>query len=294
MTAFVALMKREYIEHRAAFVIAPAVLLTLLLVAAVWGAATVSIDTDFKEIPATALKFYEALFAFGLLGWWAYLMITLVFYYANAFSADRRNNAMLFWKSMPQSDLKILTSKMVSGLTIFPAGILAAGAVTGLIAYLPAMTLGNILSGFSPPGFGETVVAWANVMAIGTVYFALALLWYLPFFAWVGVLSTIVGRWSIPVSVLIPGVIALFENIALRGLVQPGGEVLRALGNRLQFGFASIDLEIVWRTGGELEALPVIGQMLTRVDWVSLVGGVAVAVVFLYVASEYRRRFVLT
>ena len=49
--------------------------------------------------------------------WFGYLLIALFFYFADAFSADRRNNAMLFWKSMPQGDFKILLSKLVAGLT---------------------------------------------------------------------------------------------------------------------------------------------------------------------------------
>ena len=52
--------------------------------------------------------------------WGVYLLVTLFFYFADAFSADRRNNAMLFWKSMPVSDLKMLTSKMLAGLAVLP------------------------------------------------------------------------------------------------------------------------------------------------------------------------------
>ena len=44
--------------------------------------------------------------------WLAYLAVALFFYFGDAFSADRRNNAMLFWKSMPVSDLKILRQQV--------------------------------------------------------------------------------------------------------------------------------------------------------------------------------------
>ena len=58
--------------------------------------------------------------------WFVYLMVALFFYFADAFNADRRNNAMLFWKSMPQSDFKMLMSKMLAGMTILPALIFCA------------------------------------------------------------------------------------------------------------------------------------------------------------------------
>ncbi len=85
-----------------------------------------------EEIGGT-LKFYELAFMASIAGWTFYLLITLFFYYADAFSADKRNNAMLFWKSMPVSDLKVLSSKMVAGLTVFPALIF----LVNLGAYRP-------------------------------------------------------------------------------------------------------------------------------------------------------------
>ncbi len=70
-------------------------------------------------------------FEFGFLAlsalWMVYLMATLFFYFADAFSADSRNNAMLFWKSMPQSDFKILASKLTAGLHPVPGANLSLG-----------------------------------------------------------------------------------------------------------------------------------------------------------------------
>jgi uncharacterized membrane protein len=58
-----------------------------------------------------ALKIYELGYLVLLALWLAYLAVALFFYFGDAFSADRRNNAMLFWKSMPITDAKILTSR---------------------------------------------------------------------------------------------------------------------------------------------------------------------------------------
>ncbi|MCD7058974.1 hypothetical protein [Pelagibacterium xiamenense] len=294
MRAFVALIKREYLEHRLAFVVAPMVLIGLMLAAALYGMVGHSVDASFSDGPSSALRLYEALLSVTVAGWWLYLLVTLMFYYANAFSADSRNNAMLFWKSMPQSDLKILSSKVAAGLTIFPAAILVATVLTALIAYLPTYTVANLLAGFSPPSAAEVAVTLLNVVAIATMLFVTSLLWYLPFYGWIGLLGTVFGRWSIPLSVLIPGVISLFEAIAMRNFERSGGYVWRFLENRLTFNVDAIDLEAVWEGQARLQAGPVITQMLMQIDWIAMAGGLAVAVLLIYAASEYRRRCVLT
>lgn len=294
MRALLALIKREYLEHSAAFVLAPAVLLGLMLLSAGYMAITSHAGIGGNDGPLTALKFYETMFGIAGLGWWAYLLVTLFFYFANAFSADRRNNAMLFWKSMPQSDLKILAAKLAAGLTVFPLAILLALGLTGVIAYIPAFTAGSIFAAYAPPTLIETVNVWVQIMAIAAAFFGLGLLWYTPFFAWVGMLSTMFGRWAMPLAVLIPGVVALFENVVLRRQFRPGGAVLDFLRDRITLDLEDLGLDAALLFVGEIEAVPVIAGMLARMDWASLVGGLAVAAVFIFVASEYRRRVVLT
>ena len=124
MKSWYTLVHREFLEHRIAFVYVPAALVSVLftaLIVAVFSSTT-SIDTGgFVQTPA---MLYEGLFLIVAVLWTGYLLIGLFFYFADSFSADRRNNAMLFWRSMPQSDLKILASKMLAGATIFPLLIL--------------------------------------------------------------------------------------------------------------------------------------------------------------------------
>jgi ABC-2 type transport system permease protein len=243
------------------------------------------------------LRFYETAFALGAAGWLVYLIIMLFFYYGDAFSADSRNNSMLFWKSMPQSDLKIFGSKVAASLTVFPAAILAALAITGLIAYLPTVIASNFLGGFAPPTIGETVSAWLNIMVSAIVLFAITLLWYLPFLAWVGLLGTIFKRWAIPLAFLIPAVIGLFERVVMRNILQDG-VLWSFITDRFEVKFEGFDFEVYfqqhWLAGQQWDGLELATLMLTGVDWIQLAGGIAVAVIFVYAASEYRRRYILT
>ena len=138
MKSMIALIQREYLEHRGAFLYAPVVILGLLTLVLV-GA----LGMERLRVPAAVATNSARLFELGFLAmaalWFVYLMASLFFYFADAFNADRRNNSMLFWKSMPASDFKILSSKMLAGFTIFPALIFVAMLVGGIIAY--AMTL---------------------------------------------------------------------------------------------------------------------------------------------------------
>lgn len=294
MQAMIALIKREYLEHRGAFVFGPIILLTLFLLGALYSMLGTDISVGISGAPRTALRFYETAFALGAAAWLAYLIIMLFFYYSDAFSADSRSNSMLFWKSMPQSDFKILGSKMAASLTVFPTAILLALALTGIIAYLPALTIGSLLPGFAPPDIGQAAGAWVNVMVSAVVLFALTLLWYLPFFAWVGLLATAFRRWAIPLAFFIPVVIGMIERVVIRRNILDEGVVWPFLSERFQLRFAGLDFEGYWLAGQPWNGLELAALMLNGIDWVSLIAGVVIAVVLVFAASEYRRRYVLT
>ncbi|WP_332718465.1 hypothetical protein [Pelagibacterium mangrovi] len=293
MAAMIALIKREYLEHRGAFIYGPALLLALMLAAAVYAVFGTDFRGDFANELPTVLRFYETAFALAVAGWLIYLIIMLFFYYADAFSADSRNNSMLFWKSMPQSDLKIFSAKVATSLTVFPTAILLALAITGLIAYLPTVVASNFLGGFAPPSFAQTAGAWLNIMLSALVLFAIALLWYLPFLAWVGFLGTMVKRWAMPLAFLIPAIIGLFERVISRNFLVDG-VFWSFITDRFELKFAGLDFEGYWLTGQPWNGLELAALMVAGTDWVQLAGGVAVAVVLVYAASEYRRRYVLT
>lgn len=292
MQATIALIKREYLEHRGAFVYGPLILLAVMLAAAIYAVLDIDFGGEFTESLPTVLRFYETGFAMSAAGWLVYLIIMLFFYYADAFAADSRNNSMLFWKSMPQSDLKILSSKVAASVTVFPTLILLALALTGVIVYLPTVMASDFLGGFAPPSLGETAGAWLNVMVSALVIFVIALLWYLPFLAWVGLLGTMVKKWAIPLAFLIPAVIGLFERVVTRNFLVDG-VFWTFIADRFELKFDGLDFEEYWLTGQPWNGLELAALMLNGTDWIQLIGGVAVAVIFVYFASEYRRRFVL-
>ena len=296
MKSLTALIKREYLEHRGAFLYAPAVIVAVLAVILLSGVGLGRFDTPAKIGVLSGAKGFE----FGFLGlsalWMAYLLIALFFYFADAFSADARNNAMLFWKSMPQSDFKILASKMLAGVTIFPALIVGALILSGVVVFIAVVVVLVTSPGLTTSDPAAFMASAFNILGFDLGYLALALLWYAPFFAWVGLLSTLFRRWSIPLAFLIPGLVGLAENLLFRNLLAApdAGYVLDYLRDRMDFSLARDDIMAALVGDGTFNAAGLYGRLFAQLDWSQLVGGVAVAFVLVYLASEYRRRFVAT
>jgi ABC-2 type transport system permease protein len=290
MSSFLTLLRREFIEHRGAFFYAPLILIAILTLLIV--SAFVSGHTQFYGFGSGAAGyrlFDTAYFALGLL-WWAYLFLVVFFYFADAFNSDWRNNSMLFWKSMPQSDFKILLSKLVAGLTILPAMVFLAFLLTGIIAAAASLLAPLVLPVLGAPDFPGTITAWLNISIVALCYLVLALLWYAPFFAWVGALSTAFGRWSVPLALVIPVVFSLFENVIDFQRAPGGGYLLAFLRQRLNFNFDSRDLQEAVLSNTPIDVGALVSKLVAGVNWPSLLGGLVFAVIVVYVASQYRRR----
>lgn len=295
MKSLVALINREYLEHRGAFLYAPAIVLLVLTIILLGSLASNRFSMAYHVGAPSALKFFE----FGFLGvsmlWGVYLLATLFFYYADAFSADRRNNSMLFWKSMPVTDFKVLASKMLAGMTILPASIYLALLLTGLLVFATAMIGSLLIPQLVMPSPLAFLSSGFQIGLYALVSLILGLLWYAPFLAWVGALSTVFRRWSIPLAFLIPGLVGLGENLIIDNPNSPrGGYVLNYLRQRFHFGPNEGDLAPLVFSDTPFDAGSMIARLFASIDWSQMVGGLIVAALLVYAASEYRRRSLAT
>ena len=294
MRTMTALIRREYLEHRGAFLYAPATV--LLLVTLAFGTAVLlnKVRVPYEIGATSALKFFEV----GFLGmgalWFLYLTVALFFYYADAFSADRRNNSMYFWKSMPVSDFTVLSSKMLAGMTLLPGLIFAALIASGVILYGLTGLAVVMMPRLEIPGVTDVLLSSLQLGFYALVYLVLALLWYAPFYAWVGALSTVVRRWSIPLAFLIPGMVGLVENLFFYGAGPRGGYVLGFLRRRLEFGPDHDNMEVELLRALSADSGAMLQSLLASIDWAQLAGGLIFAALAVYAASEYRRRVIST
>jgi ABC-2 type transport system permease protein len=293
MKAFSALVHRELIEHKGAFLFGPLLLVIVLFGATVLAFTVGRVDARFSGALFTVapLRIYELGFlGFGV-GWSFYLMATLFFYCADGFAADKRNNAMLFWKSMPVSDVKVLLAKLAAAITILPGTVYAVALLSGVLLFGVAFVTTMINGTGSLAMLGSIAMVYGHVALAIVVTIAAGLLWYLPFMALVGALATAIGRWAIPVSLVLPSLVATLEWVTLGGLHPFATHTWNYLSYRGSFPLTEDGYIDAWFIGAQpFNALAYTTDLLSRVDWMQVGLGAAFSLAVVYIASEYRRR----
>src|SRR5881409_414920 len=134
-----------------------------------------------------------------------------VFYCLDALHGERRDRSILFWKSLPVSDLTTLLSKATIPLIVLPLVTLAIIVATQLVMLLWTSIL-LITHGMSP---GST---WTNfnlfqqsfILLYGLVAIAL---WHAPIYGWALLVSGLARRATFLWAVLPLLAIGFFEKI---------------------------------------------------------------------------------
>ena len=292
MKAFFALMHREYIEHRGAFFIAPLVLVVVVLSLALLAFGVDRIDSRTTgQLSFVAPGWiFEAGYAGLATAWMAYLGFVLFFYCADGFAADKRNNAMLFWKSMPVSDLKVLLSKLAAAMTILPGSVFAIALLSIALLFGIAFVLTSLVGLASVDLLGAITVIFGQMTMVFVVVLACALLWYLPYMALVGAMGSAVGRWAIPMALLLPSILSALEWVTLGGLHPFDTNISRYLSYRSQMPVSVDYLDRVWEGQERFDAGAFVTDFLQKFDWLQVGIGAVFALAVIYIAAEYRRR----
>jgi ABC-2 type transport system permease protein len=134
------------------------------------------------------------------------------FYCLEALHGERRDRSILFWKSLPVSDLTTVLSKASIPLGVLPAIIFAVILATQILMLLlsTAMLLGN----------GPSIaMLWGRLpllrMSLGLLYALPAIaLWHAPIYAWLLLVSGWARRAPFLWAVLPPVAISVVERIA--------------------------------------------------------------------------------
>lgn len=292
MKAFFALMHREFIEHRGAFFLAPLVLVALVFALTVLAFSVDRLDTRFSGQLLTVVPnwVFEAGFAGLAAAWLAYLGFVLFFYCADGFAADKRNNAMLFWKSMPVSDFKVLMSKLIAAITILPGSIFVIALLSMLLMFGVAYVTIMVAGLGSGALLGTITAIYFQMALVFLVLMVCALLWYLPYMALVGAMGSVVGRWAIPLTLLLPTIVSALEWVTLGGLHPFDTRTYAYLEYRSQLQVSVNHLDRVFEGQEAFNATLFITDFLQKFDWLQVGIGAVFAIVMMLVAAEYRRR----
>ncbi|HEY5049058.1 MAG TPA: hypothetical protein VII49_13670 [Rhizomicrobium sp.] len=138
--------------------------------------------------------------------------IVALFYCLGALYNERRDRSILFWKSMPVSDLTTVLAKASVPLVILPLLAFVVICATQLVMLL----LGAAAALASAPGAAPL---WASVPLLrmwGLLFYALVTLtlWNAPLYGWLLVISAWARRGPFLWAILPPFAIAIVETLA--------------------------------------------------------------------------------
>jgi len=113
-----ALIKRELLEHKNMFVLAPLLLALILFVATIWVSIRIDRDILISGVSYLAMLFnglspidMAPLFMVLAIPFMVILYSSAFMYLISSLYQDRKDLSILFWQSMPVSNLKTVLSK---------------------------------------------------------------------------------------------------------------------------------------------------------------------------------------
>ncbi|MBL0041972.1 MAG: hypothetical protein KA505_03080 [Xanthomonadales bacterium] len=206
MNTFVTQLKREYWENRGGFFRAPMIVVGVVVLITIMGLITgqasmtdnvkiigIPIAKSIASMPADKLQQLATGINVGLAGMSMLVQfalgIVLFFYLIGSLFDERKDRSVLFWKSMPVSDLQTVLIKIVAATLLAPAIAWVAGI---LLHLLMLGVIGSFFwfNGISPVnllwGPAEPLKLW-GVMLIGIPVNAL---WALPSIGWLMLVSS--------------------------------------------------------------------------------------------------------
>jgi ABC-2 type transport system permease protein len=133
-----------------------------------------------------------------------------LFYCLDALYGERRERSILFWKSLPVSDLTTVLSKVSIPLVVLPAIILPIIVVTQFIMMLISS------AALMPSGLSSTT--WTNFnliqQSVLLIYSLIVIaLWHAPIYGWALLISGIARRATFLWAVMPFIAISIFEKI---------------------------------------------------------------------------------
>jgi ABC-2 type transport system permease protein len=158
------------------------------------------------------------------------VFIIAVFYCLDALYGERRERSILFWKSLPVSDLTTVLSKLTVPLLVLPVIAFAIIVLTQVVMVLMTSAV-LVAHGMSPATTWTRVPFFQNwlVLLYGLVAIAL---WHAPIYGWALLVSGWARRATFLWAVLPPFAIAIFEKITFNT------SYVSALLKERVFGFA--------------------------------------------------------
>jgi ABC-2 type transport system permease protein len=139
-------------------------------------------------------------------------VIIEIFYCVDALYGERRDRSILFWKSMPVSDVTTVLSKAAIPLAVIPA---LAFVITIATQWVMLLFHSAVLfaSGLSVSTLWSRLSPVDSAVMVLYHFFAVHSLWYAPFFGWMLLVSSWARRAPFVWVFLPPFAISVLEKI---------------------------------------------------------------------------------
>lgn len=219
MTNQYALIRRELWEHRALYFV-PAVLGLLIVLGEMTGQAAVSafgMHIDLALLGASTIgEFVRGAIISTLMailaGFFIFVMaVVAIFYSLDSLHAERKDNSILFWRSMPVTDAETVISKLLTALVVIPLITFVFIAITHLLVLLVSSVWVGMRGANAWHLIWSAVPLLDNWAATFIVMFALTL-WLSPFVGWFLLVSAYAKRSPISMAVLPIIVLPMLER----------------------------------------------------------------------------------
>jgi ABC-2 type transport system permease protein len=241
-------LRREVWENRSIY-IAPAAVALLILLSAFINVMRIpegaipfqrlqEISPDYMRLASMSMYGIVAIIlggTAGIVGW---------FYCLDALYSERRERSVLFWKSLPISDVTTVLSKVLTGMLVVPLVAL----IIGIALYFVLMLIATVL--LMANGVNGALLitngAFFESLLVHLYTATAAILWSAPLYAWAIFVSSWVRRATFSWALLPPAAIALVEGLAF------GTEhFLTLIGKRFSGGLEYAFIESAQELGKE-------------------------------------------
>src|SRR5580692_2634449 len=134
-----------------------------------------------------------------------------IFYSLDALHGERRDRSILFWKSLPRSDLTTVLAKASVPLVILPVLVFVIAVLLQIVMWLESggvllLTGASTATPWAPPVFEMQLVLLYSLIVMA--------LWHAPLYMWMLLVSGWARRATFLWAVLPPLAIAALEYIA--------------------------------------------------------------------------------
>ena len=289
------MIRRELQEHKLAFIYAPfavAVVLCFVIASVYFGVTNIQTpeftftteiyDEGFVEGMLSASSETKArVIRAGLIVLGLPILLTVGFgmlaYSLSTFADERKDKSLIFWRSMPVSDLTTVLSKLLFIIVVVPLLVIPNIILLQLVAQISASIffVTNDIVSFSYVWTGYLITDWFRII------FSLwaQALWSLPIFLWLMFAGTYARR---PV---IGAAVPLVATIVLERIVFKTNEVWEFIDNRLGFWSRADSFPIASEEIRVVDISDIALMLSTQAFWIGMIASAVLVAGIVYTRS---------